>query len=100
MHGLDPTDKSVRVFNFHRHTVSAFAELLGASGLHTTAQITRALVSRRVASNQIKTYSQLFPTISTGALLKPGPGTEAYKFDLENSSADRFGVYRPYVRAA
>lgn len=100
VHGLDPADKRVRAYNFHKNTVAAFAELLGASGLHATAQITRALVNRRVSGNQIKTYSQLFPTITQGALLNPGPGTEAYKFDLENSSADRFGVYRPYVRAA
>ena len=32
MQGLDPADKAHRVFNYHRNTVHAAAELVGAAG--------------------------------------------------------------------
>jgi glutamate synthase domain-containing protein 2 len=45
--GLDATDKSVRVATFHRKTIQAFNELLGAAGLHRPEDIGLANISRR-----------------------------------------------------
>ncbi len=99
MYGLDPSDKKVRVFNYHQYTLKAFAELLGASGLTSTAQLTRGLVNRRISMDSVKNYSQLFPTVPVGAFLK-GPVPERFTFELQNSSAHRFSVERPNHRAA
>ncbi len=78
--GLVPADKKVRVYNFHRHTMHAFAELLGAAGLESTSKISRHLVHRRVAYDSVKTYADLFPYIERGCLLKSPEVTRYEKF--------------------
>lgn len=45
--GLDVTDKSVRVFNYHQKTLFAFSELLAAAGLHTPGEIALKHISCR-----------------------------------------------------
>ena len=100
VYGLDPADKKVRVANFHRQTVHAFAELLGAAGLESTAQMTRSLVTRRVDSRTVLTYSQLFPTLAPGALLDSKNVPEIYRFDFERSNSDSFAIERPQTRVA
>jgi len=99
IYGLDPNDKKVRVFNYHRNTVHAFAELLGATGLSSTAQVTRSLVNRRISSDVVKTYSALFPTVAPGALLQ-GNIPERFAFDHRSSSPETFSIDRPHVRTA
>ncbi|MEQ1879049.1 MAG: FMN-binding glutamate synthase family protein [Bdellovibrionia bacterium] len=98
MHGLVPSDKRVRVFNFHRQTVQAFAELLGASGLLSSAQITRALVRRRVSTESVKSYSELFPSVEPGAFLKGAIPTR-FLYEFENSAAETFEVERTSQRS-
>lgn len=68
--GLVPSDKRVRVYNYHKQTVHAFAELLGASGLKTTSQISRHNVHRRISGDSVKSYAMLFPYVSRGSFLK------------------------------
>lgn len=68
--GLVPSDKKVRVYNYHRHTLHAFAELLGAAGLDSTKKISRHLVNRRGADATVKSYSDLFPYMERGRFLK------------------------------
>jgi len=99
VYGLDPADKKVRVFNFHKNTIHAFAELLGAAGLSSTSQMTRALVNRRVSGEIVKNYSQLFPTVSVGSFLQ-GNIPDRFKFDVENASSHSFSIERPNHRAA
>ena len=70
VYGLDPKDKKVRVFNYQRQTVKAFAELLGAAGLERTSQISRDHVHRRIAGNAVKTYAELFPPVARGAFTR------------------------------
>jgi glutamate synthase domain-containing protein 2 len=99
MYGLDPSDKKARVFNYHRNTVHAFAELVGAAGLSSTAQVTRSLVNRRVSVDVVKSYSSLFPTVPVGAFLN-GMIPEKYAFDFQKSSSQSFSIERPSHRSA
>jgi glutamate synthase domain-containing protein 2 len=99
MYGLVPEDKKVRVFNYHRNTVHAFAELVGATGLSSTSQMTRSLVNRRVSIDAVKSYSALFPTVSVGAFLS-GAIPERFAFDFQKSSAESFSMERPSHRTA
>lgn len=87
--GLDPADKKARVFNYHRQTVQAFAELLGASGFETRDQIKRRWVHRRIARDSVKTYAELFPLIDEGAFLK-GDVLSIYQDDFNQSSPNLF----------
>jgi glutamate synthase domain-containing protein 2 len=45
--GLDVSDKSIRVMHYHRKTLEAFRDLLGAAGLHHPDEIQRSDISRR-----------------------------------------------------
>lgn len=71
--GLVPSDKKVRVFNYHRQTVHAFAEILGASGFERTSQISRHTVHRRISGDSVKSYAQLFPYVNRGSFLSEEP---------------------------
>lgn len=89
MYGLVPSDKRVRVANYHKHTVHAFSELLGAAGLTSTRQIQRVSVFRRVTGEQVKTYEDLFPSVQSGAFLKEDI-PELYRHAFSLASADSF----------
>ncbi len=87
--GLDPTDKKVRVANYHRNTVKAFSELVGAAGLKSSASLNRSLVRRRISKDLVKSYHELFPTVEPGSFIKGNVPTW-YLSAWERSSADHF----------
>ncbi|SHO59958.1 FMN-binding glutamate synthase family protein [Algoriphagus zhangzhouensis] len=62
--GLVVTDKSERVYNFHKNTINAVKELLGASGHHHTSELTiHDLVK---GDEMIKLANRYFPdTVNT-----------------------------------
>jgi glutamate synthase domain-containing protein 2 len=70
-------DKAERVFNFHRATVTALAEVVGAAGLDHPAQLRPAHFSRRVAANRVETYDTLYHFLAPGELLA---GTDDLRF--------------------
>jgi glutamate synthase domain-containing protein 2 len=63
------SDKSVRVANFHRETVKALAELVGAAGLDHPSQLRPHHFMRRVAADRVVTFAQLYPCLKPGELL-------------------------------
>src|ERR1700723_1639236 len=62
-------DKGERVFNFHRATIEALAELVAAAGLDHPTQFSPAHFSRRVSPNEVKSFTELFPTLTPGELI-------------------------------
>jgi glutamate synthase domain-containing protein 2 len=97
--GLVPSDKKVRVYNFHRHTLEAFAEILGASGLSSTREISRLQLQRRISGDCVKTYAELFPYVGRGQFLK-GEIPARYRRHLEAASAFEFSVAVSELRKA
>lgn len=95
--GLVPSDKKVRVYNYHRHTLQAFAEMLGAAGLSETKQISRHHVQRRISGDCVKTYADLFPYVERGSLLKPTPAHRFYQA-WQLASPHDFGPAVRFVR--
>ncbi len=69
MVGLDPTYKSERVSNFHRKTIEAAAELLGAMGLNHLDDLRPAHLQKRLSPWETKNYAELYPMCPEGALL-------------------------------
>eukprot|EP00934_Nitzschia_sp_Nitz4_P005705 Nitzschia sp. Nitz4//scaffold44_size153857//125650//127846//NITZ4_002743-RA/size153857-augustus-gene-0.26-mRNA-1//-1//CDS//3329552223//5695//frame0 len=69
-HGLDPQDKSVRVFNFHRKTVEAASEIVGTCGLEKFDDLDACYIMRRVNENEVKSLEEQFPSVESGCLLK------------------------------
>ncbi|MCK5471060.1 MAG: FMN-binding glutamate synthase family protein [Cyclobacteriaceae bacterium] len=68
--GLDVEDKSKRVSNFHHGTLHSFIELVAAAGICAPEELSRAHINRRVSMNTVMTYSEIFPSIKSGSLLK------------------------------
>lgn len=69
MNGLDPSDKSLRVYNYHKSTIHIFLELLASAGINTPEELTRKHINRRVSMNQVMTYQEIYPQIKTKELL-------------------------------
>ncbi len=63
------TNKGERVYHFHRQTLGALAELVAAMGLTHPGQIMPHHVYRRVSSEKIASYAELFPMLKPGELL-------------------------------
>ncbi len=97
--GLVPSDKKVRVYNYHKHTIIAFSELVGAAGLKTLKEIQGHHVHRRVSGTQVKTYSELFPQVETAAFLK-GDIPLSYQQDFNRASSASFQTPLSFQQAA
>lgn len=69
MKGLDPDDKAVRIYNYHKATIHSFVELLAAAGINKPDDLSRRHINRRVTMNQLMTYKEIYPGLQTGELL-------------------------------
>ncbi len=67
--GLDVTDKCQRVANFHQETVKSVAEILAATGLCHTEELTRKHIFRRISQTQISHYQNIYKPLAKGSLL-------------------------------
>jgi glutamate synthase domain-containing protein 2 len=63
-------DKAERVYNFHRSTIKALAEVIAAAGLDHPTQLRPYHLSKRSSAQKIETYEQIFPTLEIGAILR------------------------------
>jgi glutamate synthase domain-containing protein 2 len=80
-------DKAERVFQFHRQTLAALAELVAAAGLDHPSQISPDHIVRRVSANDVRLLSTLAHFISKGSLLE------------ERFEQPVFATYWPMARA-
>ncbi len=65
--GLDPADKSVRVYNFHRETIKSMVEMTAAAGLDDPKDIQRRDINRRVTTMKVMDYEEIYPTPEEGS---------------------------------
>ena len=62
-------DKSERVYNFHRATMEALAELVGAAGLDHASEFAPEHFSRRISAHEVQSFAELYRTLKPGELL-------------------------------
>lgn len=67
--GFDVEDKTKRAFQYHRSTLEAVTELLGAMGLSHPKELKPWHLMRRIGPFEIKHYGELFEFLKPGALL-------------------------------
>jgi glutamate synthase domain-containing protein 2 len=84
------TDKSERVFHFHRNTLRALADLLAAAGLQHPDEIGPHHLARRVNATEIALYSQLHTFLAPGDLLAGACPHPFYRHNWDLASADSF----------
>lgn len=58
--GIDITDKSVRVANFHKNTMKALSEFIGACGFEKPKEITPAVFFRRTEGSANRSFADLY----------------------------------------
>jgi len=62
-------DKAERVYNFHRSTLHALAELTAAAGLDHPNDFRPAHFCRRVSTREVMTFADIYPRLAEGELL-------------------------------
>jgi len=83
-------DKAQRVFNFHRNTLKALAEMLAAAGLDHPSQLSAKHLVRRMSATEIKLFSQLHVFLKPGELLTGEVNGEFYSRMWQMARADSF----------
>lgn len=87
--GLVVTHKTERVANFHKATVHAFLETLGAAGLTHPNWLRPWHIHRRVSATSTKTYTEIYRYLKKGDLLGDDVDQD-WRRSLSLASADSF----------
>lgn len=87
---LDIADKTDRVYNFHRNTLKALAEMLGAAGLSHPSELGPEHIIRRVSENEIQSYDQMFTFLKPDELLTGKCEHTVFKQYWEDARSDSF----------
>ncbi|HUR40478.1 MAG TPA: FMN-binding glutamate synthase family protein [Verrucomicrobiae bacterium] len=66
---LVPADKAERVYYFHRNTMKALGELVGAAGLGHPNELRPHHIVRRVSPNEVRLVSNIIKWVKPGDLL-------------------------------
>jgi len=90
MRALDVGDKSSRVHQFHRNTLIALKEMLGAAGLHHPGELGPEHVIRRVSATEVRSLAALHHWARPGELLAGVPDHPVFKVFWDAASADNF----------
>ncbi|UUR09325.1 FMN-binding glutamate synthase family protein [Sphingomonas glaciei] len=85
-------EKAERVFNFHRNTLSALADMLAAAGLEHPSQIGPHHLVRRVSLTEIRMFSQLHIFLEDGELLRDDHNRDFYSAAWKLARADSFDM--------
>lgn len=97
VNGLDISDKAARVYNFHKSTIHATAEVMASGNLTHTSVLNRSHIYRRINQFEIKRYDQIFPYLQNNCL-REGNIPNAFKLIMEESSANSFEPHTSLTR--
>lgn len=88
-------DKAERVYNYHRNTLKALAEMLAAAGLSHPAQLEPRFLVHRLSANEIKLYSQMHVFLKPGELLSGHIDGDFYRRMWNMAQAETFAPAEP-----
>lgn len=83
-------DKAERVYNFHRNTLAALAEMIAAAGLQHPSQLGPHHLVRRVSLTEIRLFSQLHIFLDDGELLSGSHDRDFYSAAWKLARPDSF----------
>ncbi len=87
-------DKAQRVYNFHRNTLKALAEMLAAAGVKHPRELGPHHLVRRISATEVKLFSQIHQFLAPGSLLNGGDVGEFYKSCWAMAQAESFDAIR------
>jgi glutamate synthase domain-containing protein 2 len=82
--------KTERVYNYHHATLHALAELIAAAGLDHPQDIRPIHFSQRISSTEVKSFSQLYPSLRPGELLDGSTKDDRFKDAWAMARAESF----------
>jgi glutamate synthase domain-containing protein 2 len=85
-------DKAQRVYHFHRNTLHALGELVGAAGLQHPSLLQPRHIVRRVSGNEIRLMSNLYKFLKPGELLTNPKAHAVYEMYWPMASSHSFDV--------
>jgi hypothetical protein len=83
-------DKARRVANFHRNTLRAVADMVGAAGLSTPADLKPRHFNVRQRVGQSVTGDMLLPEVAAGCLLDASCESAVLALNWSRAHADSF----------
>ncbi len=89
--GLVPSNKAVRVANFHYEMIESLAEMMGAMAISSAADLQPWHILRRTAPNQIQNYAEIHLRLEDGQLLNGGEAPFLQRA-VEAATAESFGI--------
>ena len=87
---LDIPDKATRVFQYHRNTMRALRELLGAAGLTHPSQLTPEHILRRVSPVEVRSIGALYRFLKPGDLIGKIPDHAVFQDFWAKARSDSF----------
>ena len=89
--GLVVEDKAERVARYHEATIEHFLKILAACGLDSPSRLCPELLNRRISHSTIRNYSELYPTLEPGQLLR-GEARDDYQKYWDRADPSRFEI--------
>jgi glutamate synthase domain-containing protein 2 len=83
--------KTERVYNYHRATLHALAELIAAAGLDHPQQIRAIHFSQRTSTTEVKSFDRLYPSLRPGELIA-GTSDPRYREAWAMAQAESFAA--------
>jgi glutamate synthase domain-containing protein 2 len=83
--------KIERVYNYHRATLHALAELLAAAGLDHPSQLRPIHFSQRTSTTEVQTFARLYPALRPGELID-GTSDPRFREAWAMARADTFAA--------
>ncbi|HUO23248.1 MAG TPA: FMN-binding glutamate synthase family protein [Caulobacteraceae bacterium] len=93
-------DKAERVFNFHRNTLKALAEMLAAAGLEHPGQLRPYHLLRRVTKTEVRPFSELHVFLQPGELINGASIHPFYRAAWDMARPDSFDPVEGQTEAA
>lgn len=88
-YGLVVEEKYKRVANFHKETVKAIMDMIGAAGLNHPSELKPYHIYRRIDAKNVERLDKIYPYIESGSLLKK-PYPDLYAPYWEKAKAETF----------
>ncbi len=88
-------EKAERVYNYHRNTIGALAEMLAAMGLSHPSQLEPKFLVHRLSASEVKLYSQMHVFLQPGELLDGKVSGEFYRRMWSMAQAETFAPAEP-----
>jgi glutamate synthase domain-containing protein 2 len=83
--------KTERVYNYHRATLHALAELLAAAGLEHPRELRSIHFSQRTSTTEVRSFAKLYPSLRPGELID-GTSDQRFREAWAMARADTFSA--------